>query len=75
MTRSYEGPACLLALALCASPVTAQSPVPATALRLQQDEAAGTIAVYRGGGRDLPPSERSVSAKSRRYASTTAREQ
>ena len=52
MTRSNAGPVCLLALALCAAPVTAQSPVPATALRLQQDEAAGTIAVYREGGRE-----------------------
>lgn len=50
MRRSNAGSVSLLALALCAAPVLAQPS--ATALRLQQDEAAGTIAVYRAGGRE-----------------------
>ena len=57
MTRSNSGSACLLAFALSAVPVTAQSPSEskspaATVLRLQQNETAGTIAVFRQGGQE-----------------------
>ena len=49
MTRARATCGCTLTVWLCLVPGRAQSPAAGTVLRLQHDEAAGTIQVYREG--------------------------
>ena len=52
MTRFHATHVGALALWLCLVPLEAQTPAAATILRIRQDEAAGTIQVYREGGKE-----------------------
>jgi hypothetical protein len=52
MTRFHAAYAGALAVSLCLVPLEAQTRAAAAVLRIRQDEAAGTIHVYREGGKE-----------------------